>query len=463
MEGSSRQSEGSAARGMYFRAVLATCVLYGLIRAGLALSNDPATYFDSSRYWQPQEPGSVFDVWTGSMAPSLLPQMLFLLPVRIANLAQGLLGGLAWGFAALTVMYTVRLRVLGCALGMLIMLVGLLPYNAGFDSSVLSESLSISMSLLCLSFAFLVCTRTVVAEIGLSQRTCGLLAAAAYAGAVLSRPSVALLLLPCVGAAALLNRSALRSAAALVSAVTVGLVSVWGIAAAVHETQRAGWFAAADRLAARISPAYLEAARASGLPDCSQLGERLLNTPALSDRLNLVHSEACPELRPWLDAGGLSVVKQTATLPRETIQAWRDENFLQWQPVVFQELKFPLLQWPRFMGQELYIMNRWYYDAYTRLLAFTVGACVTMLIISGATLRRGPRPVRATAALFLVFSGSVVVYSYVVWVLDTYETRHFLPVQAVAPVIAMMTLDFVLREALAGSRTSVTQAPESLP
>lgn len=441
-------------RGRFFVMVTSIALTYVVIRCVLAATNAPALYSDTVRYWQPEAPWSVFHQWTGSMAPSLLPQLLFLLPLRLADAVQGLIGGIAWGFAAWCAMLGARFRVVGAICGAAIMLIGLLPYNAGFDSSVLSESLSISSSLACITLIFLWCAPQVRAELGISQQVCLLGIAGAYALSVVSRPSGALLLLPCIAAAALFRARSLWIPAAAAALTIVLAVSVWGVAAARHETDRAGWYAAANRLGARISPAYLAEAREAGLPYCNGLGERLLATPDLSDRLNLAKSKPCPELQDWLDAGGLSVVKQVRGLPAETLRAWRSENYAQWQPVIFREMDYPLIQWPEFLGKDFYVLNRWYYDAYTRVLIMLTGASLIILVASAWVPRLSAGGVRALSGLFLVFVVAIVGYSFVTWVLDTYETRHFLPVQAVAPVISILAPLFVAREAV-GSRSEV--------
>lgn len=445
------ESTGAQPRDRARLYVLLVCVGYALVRSIMAVSLSPSVYSDTVRYWQPGDPFSVFSVWTGSMAPSLLPQLLFLLPIRMAMLVQGAIAGLVWGFAAATLMITSRLRLLGWLAGVLVLLLGLLPYNAAFENSVLSESLANSFSLLCLLCAFLLCAPTTRDHLGVTVELCLATGAVALAAAALSRPSTGLILLPCLGVGAFFQSRTrrIKSSAVLVSVVLVLGVVAWGASATLHETHRAGWFTAANRLGARMSPGYLEQANAAGLPDCDGLGQKLLAMPEPSDRVELVHSASCPELRLWLEEGGLSVITEVRTLPAETLAAWRKDHFLQWQPVVYQEMHYPMLDWPRFAGRELYLLNRTYHAVYVRAFVLSGFTAVLLLILSLWIPRLKVGSVRSLCGLFVVFAWTVIGYSFVTWVLDTEQTRHFLPVQAVTPVICVIFLIYAGREILA--------------
>jgi len=391
-----------------------------LARIAAVLPFAPVVAGDSSRYRDPMNPVSVFEVWTGR-GPGVLLQTLFLLPGVWGLIGQIVVSAALWTAAAL-LLYAVAHRYKWIVFG-LMMLATLNPWASIWDSWYLTEDVTIAG---CVAAA----VGGAVFAVGSRPRVPSLsVAIAGSAAAILARPYSAVLVLPLLALALLLppvwrrgmSRRVLLTGGLVVAAVS--LFAVWQVVEFEYIANggQIVQVRAAERLGLRGSdPGYLAVAKAHGMPPCPSLETALTNSATTTQRLTLARNSTCPGYQAWLRSGGLSWESELLNTPRATIAAfvhpayWAAGSVHQYVPYD------PRGQWLMAHASPLITpLSR-----AINILTYLAGAAsIVVALVVAARSRR-----RAQVIFTVLALGWIAVFVFIAWADTGIENwRHVLP------------------------------------
>ena len=290
--------------------------------AWVAVAGSPVVSNDSSRYWNPIDPLSVFRVDVG-LGPGQLVQLVFLaLPPMVAIVVQAVVAGLLWGWAALVVAAG-RPGLFWAGV-----VWSLSPWWLAWDARVLTEALMLAgLALFSAGLARLV-----------SGGGSWVPLLAGLAAALLARPLVVVLVAPLMLIGWLCVRRARPLPTLLVGLLVAAAIAqtvVWTSSVAEHDNlpgpQSVTRIQAQDRFAVRMDvPGYLELARQQGLPACA---DRVVAMDANTAVTELRNADGwCPGLARWLEGGGLPWWRELAFNPLRTARHVLDWHWPLEQP-----------------------------------------------------------------------------------------------------------------------------------
>ena len=447
------QNSGSTARR--WRNIAVVAVSSGLVRVGLIAWWGPFTTVDSSRYFSPDNPLSVFD-WTGQRgSPAPIVQALWLAHPIPALLAQGGLGSLAWGFAAVVVGRLAKSRLAAWLGALTVLAMSWLDLVVRFDTALLTEPINISGTLLALTGSFCIAiprVRTVV-----SQRFAWAAVLVGLGLSALSRPPNIVCSLPVVIVA--IGISWRRpSSWRMVAVGSLAILTAYAVVVSLNDNSSPRnpeeLARTVDRLALRASPEWVAAAESTGLRLCAALSRESLiddaqasytylslgpftqrvtlssDEPQRDSALAAVEAAPCPGMKEWIVARHLTATEQVLLVPLDSARQYFEDLMTQWSPHSPAPEALPVI---RLSGWRLIPLN---------LVAFlTLAASVVSRRRSRA---RGVSVNDTRGALLLIATTYVSwgAFSILTWLVDSMElARHFLPVSLLfAPLTILAAL-----------------------
>lgn len=417
---------------------LAIALAVVVARAAAAASVDAVVMFDSERYRDASDPLAPFRVWDG-YGPGVLAQVVQLLPMQAAAVAQTVLAASMWGIAAVYAARAAAPRRSWAVFGA-IQTFALSPWFLLWDTWVLTEALTMAGCALC---------AVGVAAVRVGARGASWVAVAGLAVAVATRPFCAAILLPLVAAALIWPMTAAKLRAVSRPAVATALIAAfaaWQVLtfastddapfSYLPEPESLKQIQATDRLVGRGNlPGYLDLAREAGMPSC-QAAEVIVSSPANTDKLKSIRDlRECRDLDEWLATGGLPWAHELLHQPTTTVGAftarsvWVDQAFAPY--LLDDDRVLKLLQGSR-LGLERAVMI-----VNVTMLAFTALAALAALAVE--------RSQRGFVLFALAILAAVSLYMLAVDGIEYW--RHALPAFAVLPPLMVTVLGGLPRSA----------------
>lgn len=414
-----------------------------LVRFIVTIASGPAFAGDSSRYVRSDLNGAGIDLLGSQGHAAPLVQMVWALPTRVALVLQASISAAAWCILAFVGLRVIRSRLRATVFVLTLGTMAWWPVVWGFDTLALTESLSISGSLLCVAGAFAI----LIDSSGSARpwRFGSLSLALGYAIAMTARPVNIVLLLPlCVYALVGRGRPS-KGYSFATAAVVVACMSGYGVLLALNASNSViEDFRSVNRIAWRSSNEYLDAAARNGLVFCEDAQRQQISEnfnaayeyrqvgpltfrqlggdrqPQVEFARQYVQFLDCPEVQSWLSSSDASAIRMTLTAPLEMLRQYRlDLASIALTPV------------PRFSPDLPGEAHRLFYPAVNlSLLVPLAGQAMRSLRRRNVAIDIGVQlSVVAALALLLL---SAVAHSFVTWAVDAMEVaRHFLPTPVV--------------------------------
>lgn len=313
-------------------------LLHGLV----TVASGPMISQDSPRYAAIGGSSPPLDILGTHGAAAPLVQIVWRLPLPMPLVIQALASCSAWAFVTFLALAVIRSRPLAAVAAVILTGAFWSPLVLFADATILTESLAISGSLACLSGAL--CLVNAQARSVVPLRLACVATVAGFGVAILSRPVTLVFLAPAVALCLAIALCKGRQLAVLLSITLALAILSYGLALSANASQSpTGAFRAANRLALRASPAWIEAARRTGFRDCPSLTSAELISSAAKgytwtsfgpvnfrqssrgpdiDAANTVQQTSCPGISEWLKAGHLTPAEQVIYTPRDTISGY---------------------------------------------------------------------------------------------------------------------------------------------
>lgn len=411
-----------------------------LARFAVTIAAGPAFADDSTRYVSARQFVLDIDLWGIDGQASPLVQTVWTLPANLALVVQALVSGFAWLMLAV-----VGLRRLGrspwaMAYSVVLMVLAGWPVVWAYDTFALTESMSISGSVLCVAGAFGILFSQSPAACPDRFWTvflCG------YLIAMTARPVNAVLLLPlCLVVLISRRRQDKRATVTAGSLLVIGVTLYGGVLLFNASHSDMETFRAVNRLAWRSSDAYVKAAEKNGLGFCdeSQRQQLLENyegayeyrtaglltfrrlggerQPQVAFAREYLRALPCPAVQDWLGSGQSSALRIALADPLEMLRQYG----LDLASVLRTSAPRYSLGLPSEAGRLFYPL------ANLSLLVLLSGRVVRTLCRKTGGRDTPLAPVVALGVLLL----SALAHSFATWAVDAMEVgRHFLPTPAV--------------------------------
>ncbi len=448
------------------KSLLTVALILLAARTVIALLHGMDTTGDSGRYRASLTGQSIFDLlgWWNGRSPGFAAQLLNLLPAPLTAAIQAAFAGTAWGFAALTSAAAFRSRIGMITSFALVSLLGISPWVQSYDSTILTESLIISGSVMALAAAFLLCSprmRQMWSIHRLTQprsnrmsllalligTTVPICAKASLWFFVIPIALLAIWLAVPLSLVVLQRRTAVKATAYLliigVTALTFSLL---------QSNAEATWYAQ-NRMAARGTPDYIALAKEHGMPTCPELDNYLANTEPTLDRVDGLREIDCPGLTEWWASGGVTPQAAVLSIPGTTLRLYLDDIRRQWTPDLGEWTVWS--QWTDTRPTAANAVNRWKKSASLSSRDVLIVGLFAAAVLALRTRRLPPgakRFVNAPLALMAGIIGIGGVYTVITWLQDAMEpSRHAIPFT----ILAILIVGFGISAALAGKHDGV--------
>jgi hypothetical protein len=426
------------ARPTHLRQVVVFLAASIVLHCVVTLWLGPMIFNDSVRYtalgpWHP-----AIDVLGVDGTGSPFVQLVWLLPIPLALVAQSILGGLVWAFATIAGLVVIPSRRVAIGWLAVFTLMYWQPRVLLLDAAIASESLTISGSLACVTGS--VCVSNARARQAVPLPVVCIAMVGGFGVAVLSRPVTLIALAPIMFVAFLLAwRDGCRRPLLVLCAFAITAYGVLLSANVAHSSSEV--LRAQDRLALRATPEMIAAAHQTGFTDCPELtSDQLIKSardayhwypigPLQIRRpgdekppTDAVYNTQCSGISNWVKARHLTPVEQLVYIPGDAVSGYISDVFNLWLEHAFSP--DPIRFGPIFT------------------VLFDLAALTTL----GVSAWRRQGPARVWILVGTAFL-SWFAYSIAVWLSDPVELgRHFLPIPVVLAPFAFSAALFLWPE-----------------